>query len=148
MRELAQRAGVALATLHSVELGERREPRVVRATGAALGMRPTARVADARATALVPGGEDFVHAAMGEFEARSLARPGVRVSIDEPYQHYQFAGRADVLAWDDENLLHIENRTASQPAGGRRLVQRQATVPRGSITEPTSVRAAGGASPT
>ncbi|MEP7158833.1 MAG: hypothetical protein ABI797_05360, partial [Chloroflexota bacterium] len=32
---------------------------------------------------------------------------------DEPYQHYQFAGRADVVAWDLETLalLHIENRT-------------------------------------
>jgi hypothetical protein len=33
--------------------------------------------------------------------------------MDEPYQHYQFAGRADVVAWDRERraLLHIENRT-------------------------------------
>ena len=35
------------------------------------------------------------------------------VGIDEPYQHYQFAGRADMVAWDlgRAALLHIENRT-------------------------------------
>jgi hypothetical protein len=48
---------------------------------------------------------------MGELEARALARPGRTIAIDEPYQHYQFAGRADLLAWDNRNLLHIENRT-------------------------------------
>lgn len=50
---------------------------------------------------------------MGEFEARHLRALGFSVGIDEPYQHYQFAGRADVLAWDVERraLLHIENRT-------------------------------------
>ncbi len=69
-----------------------------------------------------------MHSAMGELEARMLARPGVRVSIDEPYQHYQFAGRADVLAWDDENLLHIENRTRFpnlQEAAGAYNAKRQ-----------------------
>jgi hypothetical protein len=33
--------------------------------------------------------------------------------MDEPYQHYQFSGRADLVAWnlDAAALLHIENRT-------------------------------------
>ncbi len=69
-----------------------------------------------------------MHAAMGELEARALQRPGVRISIDEPYQHYQFAGRADVVAWDDENLLHIENRTRFpnlQEAAGSYNAKRQ-----------------------
>ena len=50
---------------------------------------------------------------MGEMLAARLAGHGFPVSIDEPYQHYQFAGRADVLAWDLEAraLLHVENRT-------------------------------------
>ena len=48
---------------------------------------------------------------MGEVEARALAGRDRTIAIDEPYQHYQFAGRADVLAWDAANLLHIENRT-------------------------------------
>src|SRR5919197_1196770 len=57
--------------------------------------------------------EDFVHAAMGELEARHFRGMGFQVAIDEPYQHYQFAGRADVVAWDLERrtLLHLENRT-------------------------------------
>jgi hypothetical protein len=56
---------------------------------------------------------DLVHSFMGEFEASQLRRNGIPVGIDEPYQHYQFAGRADVIAWDlsDRALLHIENRT-------------------------------------
>ena len=51
---------------------------------------------------------------MGEFEVRLLAAHGFHVAVDEPYQHYQFAGRADVVAWDLESLalLHLENRTA------------------------------------
>ena len=57
--------------------------------------------------------EDFVHAAMAELQARRLRADGLEVAIDEPYQHYQFAGRADVVAWDRTSraLLHIENRT-------------------------------------
>ncbi len=50
---------------------------------------------------------------MGEVEARWLAAHGYQLAIDHPYQHYQFAGRADVLAWTRQPLalLHIENRT-------------------------------------
>ena len=65
---------------------------------------------------------------MGEIEARALARPERTIAIDEPYQHYQFAGRADVLAWDAENLLHIENRTRFpniQEAAGAYNAKRQ-----------------------
>ena len=50
---------------------------------------------------------------MGECEAAHLASVGVTLAIDEPYQHFQFAGRADVLAWnlDERRLLHIENKS-------------------------------------
>jgi hypothetical protein len=50
---------------------------------------------------------------MGELEIAHLRGRGHGVGVDEPYQHYQFAGRADVVAWDLERraLLHIENRT-------------------------------------
>jgi hypothetical protein len=50
---------------------------------------------------------------MGELEAATLRRHGFDVAIDEPYQHFQFAGRADVVAWDTTRraLLHLENRT-------------------------------------
>lgn len=56
---------------------------------------------------------DVVHSAMGEFEAGKL-RPLVDgLGLDEPYQHFQFAGRADLVAWivDSAALLHLENRT-------------------------------------
>lgn len=50
---------------------------------------------------------------MGELEARHLRKVGIPTGIDEPYQHYQFAGRADLVAWDvaARAFLHIENRT-------------------------------------
>ena len=50
---------------------------------------------------------------MGEYEASHLRALGFKVGIDEPYQHYQFAGRADLVAWDVDAraFLHIENGT-------------------------------------
>jgi len=56
---------------------------------------------------------DPVHSAVGELESGHLRKLGFPVAIDEPYQHFQFAGRADVIAWDvaARALLHIENRT-------------------------------------
>lgn len=56
---------------------------------------------------------DPVHAAMGEVEAGHLRDRGYGVGIDEPFQHYQFAGRADLVAWSLEGraLLHVENKT-------------------------------------
>ena len=56
---------------------------------------------------------DLVRAAMGELEARWLGRRGHEVAIDLPFQHSQFAGRADALSWtrNPAALPHIENRT-------------------------------------
>ena len=56
---------------------------------------------------------DLVHAAMGELEAARLRAHQFRVAIDEPYQHFQFAGRGDVVSGISKRraLLHIENRT-------------------------------------
>lgn len=50
---------------------------------------------------------------MGEIEAAHLRGLGFEVRLDEPFQHYQFAGRGDLVAWSLEHaaLLHIENRT-------------------------------------
>jgi hypothetical protein len=50
---------------------------------------------------------------MGEAQTAHLRKLGFEVGLDEPSQHYQFAGRADVIAWSVERaaLLHIENRT-------------------------------------
>lgn len=56
---------------------------------------------------------DPVHAAMGEVEAAHFRQLGYEVHVDEPYQHYQFSGRADVTVIDrpQRAFLHIENRT-------------------------------------
>ncbi len=120
LRELAARAGVGLGVAHDVEAGSVLTMESYARLATALGLRPSLDLVDPRGHALgrdargAPNARqagDFVHAAMGEVEARALARAGRTMAIDEPYQHYQFAGRADVLSWDQENLLHIENRT-------------------------------------
>jgi hypothetical protein len=56
---------------------------------------------------------DPVHAAMGDAEAAHLRALGIEVSLDEPYQHYQFAGRADLVGVDRGRaaLLHLENKS-------------------------------------
>ena len=56
---------------------------------------------------------DLVHAAMGEFEVAHFRPFGFPLALDEPYQHFHFAGRADLIAWEVEQraLLHIENWT-------------------------------------
>jgi transcriptional regulator with XRE-family HTH domain len=131
MSDLADRAGVAIGVVHRVEAGDTASLESYARLGVALGMRSTLEFADVRQRrrgASIDASADFVHSAMGELEARMLAQPGVRVSLDEPYQHYQFAGRADVLAWDQENLLHIENRTRFpnlQEAAGAYNAKRQ-----------------------
>jgi hypothetical protein len=51
---------------------------------------------------------------MGEMEAAHFRGLGYEVQLDEPFQHFHFAGRGDVVAWSIEAaaLLHIENKTA------------------------------------
>jgi hypothetical protein len=144
MREVANRAGVALAVLHGIESGETASLESYARVATALGPRPTLGLAGNHARRSSGTGEDLVHAAMGELEARALARPGIHVSIDEPYQHYQFAGRADVIAWDDENLLHVENRTQFpnlQEAAGSYNAKRQYLAP--SIAQRFNIRLRG-----
>ncbi|MEO5965857.1 MAG: helix-turn-helix transcriptional regulator [Candidatus Limnocylindrales bacterium] len=132
LRDLADRAGVALAVVHGIEAGDAASLESYARVATALGRRPSLTFTDARGRTAEPrarsDAEDFVHAAMGELEAGALAGPGRTLAIDEPYQHYQFAGRADVLAWDRENLLHIENRTRFpnvQEAAGAYNAKRQ-----------------------
>ena len=50
--------------------------------------------------AVVSRAVDHLHSAMAELVAAHLRGLGCSVAIDEPYQHYQYAGRGDVLAWD------------------------------------------------
>jgi hypothetical protein len=50
---------------------------------------------------------------MGELEAGHLRRFELSLMLDEPYQHFHYSGRADLLAVDLRlrALLHLENRT-------------------------------------
>ena len=108
-RRLAEKARLSPASINALESGRRLSldayARVAVALGLPLEFVVERRPARPRA--------DVVHAAMGEHQARRLQATGAQVAIDHPYQHYQFAGRADVLAWrtDRAALLHIENRT-------------------------------------
>jgi transcriptional regulator with XRE-family HTH domain len=113
--ELADRAGLSRDLIYRIEAGRPASTDAAARVAVALGRRLGLQLVDPRRR---PGGErelqrDVVHSAMGEFEARHLRALGLSVGIDEPYQHYQFAGRADGVAWDLERraLLHIENRT-------------------------------------
>lgn len=118
--------------VHAVEAGSTAGLESYARIAVALGLRPSLAFQDERARTAGPnprrGGEDFVHAAMGELEAAALSRPGRSIGIDEPYQHFQFAGRADVLACEGRDLLHIENRTQFpnvQEAAGSYNAKRQ-----------------------
>ena len=99
--------------VHAVEHGSPASLETYAAIAVALDLEPRLALIDPRKRATATRAEDPVHAAMGEMIAARLATHGFTVAIDEPYQHFQFAGRADVLAWDlsSRSLLHVENRT-------------------------------------
>ena len=113
LSDLASRAGISRTHIQWIESGHPASLEAYVRLGRALGLRLEADLHDPRRRATHVREEDPVHAAMGEAFARPLLSTKVTVAIDEPYQHYQFAGRADVLAWSVERraLLHIENRT-------------------------------------
>jgi transcriptional regulator with XRE-family HTH domain len=111
-RDVAGRARVSLASVSAVEAGRRASLDVYARVATALGLDLALQVG-ARRGERIRAGQDLVHAAMGEVEAKLIDGHGYQVAIDHPYQHYQFAGRADLLAWSASRraLLHIENRT-------------------------------------
>jgi transcriptional regulator with XRE-family HTH domain len=111
---LVSRAGVSRSVLYEVEAGRSRSLEAVVRVATALGLRLDPVLMDPRKRPeRLKRAADPVHSFMGEFEARGLRVLGYGIGLDEPYQHYQFAGRADLVAWDvkDRALLHIENRT-------------------------------------
>lgn len=112
LTELACRAGVSLSMVHGVESGEPATVGGYARLATALGSRPSFSI-HTRARRDSEPDADPVHAAMGELEAGHLRVSGHEIRLDEPYQHYQFAGRADVVAIDRVRcaLLHVENRT-------------------------------------
>lgn len=113
LRELADRADISVAFLHAIEHGNQASLVTYAALAAALDLQPILDFADPRKRGRTGPSVDPVHAAMGTSLAHRLAASGGSVAIDEPYQHYQFAGRADLVAWDPDRsaLLHVENRT-------------------------------------
>jgi transcriptional regulator with XRE-family HTH domain len=110
--QLAARAGMSVAAVHRIEAGAASTLGGYARLGVALGLDARFALAHERASAAIRDA-DAVHAAMGEVEARRLRGHAYEVLLDEPYQHYQFAGRADLVAVDRVRraLLHIENRT-------------------------------------
>jgi transcriptional regulator with XRE-family HTH domain len=113
IRDLAQRAGLSPSMVAWTETGNPAGLATYIRLTEALDLQLELQVVDPRARGRTGRPEDPVHAAMGELEARNLSAHGFRIALDEPFQHYQFAGRADLLAYDLDRraLLHIENRT-------------------------------------
>jgi transcriptional regulator with XRE-family HTH domain len=111
LRELASRAGLSPAAVQHIETGGHGSIESYARLGVALALKLEFRGIDPRRRAA--GTSDTVHSLMGEVEAAHLRQFGPRILIDEPYQHYQFAGRADLVAVlpHERALLHIENRT-------------------------------------
>jgi transcriptional regulator with XRE-family HTH domain len=113
LHDVAVRAGVATTVVQRIEAGQIASLESYVRVAVALGLRPELLMADGRAKRMARSHADLVHSAIGEAIAARMAGHGFGVAIDEPYQHYQFAGRADLLAWDLDRraLLHVENRT-------------------------------------
>lgn len=111
--ELGDAAGLSFSAVHAVESGRVASLDTYLRLARALHLRPQFELLDPRRREPLLRKEDPVHAAMGESQAARLLGLGFEVRIDEPFQHYQFAGRGDVVAWSTERgaLLHIENRT-------------------------------------
>jgi transcriptional regulator with XRE-family HTH domain len=109
---LAEKAGVSRSLLVWVEAGHVPSLETYGRLADALGLRLEIDLVDPRRSKQVRA-QDPVHAAIGEWLVRLLRPLRYSIAIDEPYQHYQFAGRADVIAWrlDPPTLLHVENRT-------------------------------------
>ncbi len=114
MRTLAARAAVSSSTIHKIENGARASIGMYVRVAKALDREFACQLVDPTGRRdAVRDDADIVHAAMGELEVATLRSHGFRTGLDEPWQHYHFAGRADVLGWDTalSALLRIENRT-------------------------------------
>jgi transcriptional regulator with XRE-family HTH domain len=114
LRDLADLAAVSLGTAQNAEAGRVCSLETYTRLADALRLRAEFALADPRRREpLTRRAVDPVHAAMGEAEAAHFRGLGFRVGMDEPFQHFQFAGRGDVGVCSVERraLLHIENRT-------------------------------------
>jgi transcriptional regulator with XRE-family HTH domain len=113
-KQLADRAGVSRALVYRVERGEPSTFETYARLGAALGLRLDASLEEPRTRSRPPRAQDPVHAAIVEMLAARYAGQGRVGAADEPFQHFQFAGRADVTVVDPAgpDLLHHEVKTA------------------------------------
>jgi transcriptional regulator with XRE-family HTH domain len=113
LRQLAERSGRSAGFIHAVEEGDEASFSSYAAIAEALDLQPVFELVDPRRHGRAVASADPVHAAMGTALASRFTPFRYPVALDEPYQHYQFAGRADLVAWDLERaaLLHVENRT-------------------------------------
>jgi transcriptional regulator with XRE-family HTH domain len=111
--QVATAAGLSFSAVQAVESGRVASLDTYVRLARALRLQPSFEFLDPRRREASPRREDPVHAAMGEAEAARLQSLGYEVRMDEPFQHYQFAGRGDVVAWSVEraSMMHIENRT-------------------------------------
>jgi transcriptional regulator with XRE-family HTH domain len=98
LADLATRAGVSPSMIHGIEAGEPATLEGYARIAVALEIEPEFTFAARRSTAVVRDA-DPVHAAMGEVEAQQFGGHAFPVRLDEPYQHDQFAGRADLVAF-------------------------------------------------
>ena len=117
--QLAERAGVSRALVYRVERGEPTTLETYARLGTALGLRLEASLGDPRTRGRSPRAEDPVHAAIVEMLASRYAIQGRTVTADDPFQHYQFAGRADLAVIDPTgpDLLHHEVKSAIPNVG-------------------------------
>lgn len=114
IRELAALSGLGKSTIQEIESGDSGSVESYVRLAHALGLRPEFDLVDLRRRDGYAARQvDLVHAALVEAQAEHFRRLGFNVRLDEPYQHYQFAGRADLVAWsrDAAALLHIEDKT-------------------------------------
>jgi len=111
---LADEAGVSRTLVYLVERGEPTTFETYVRLGAALGLRVDLAFEDPRAKGRQVRSQDPVHAAIVEQLAARYAAQARLVAVDEPFQHYQFAGRADLAVVDPAgpDLLHHEVKTA------------------------------------
>jgi transcriptional regulator with XRE-family HTH domain len=116
---LATEAGVSRSLVYLVERGEPTTIETYARLGSALGLPLEANLEDPRTGTYTRRAEDPVHAAIVETLAARYAGQGRIVAADEPFHHYQFAGRADVTAVDPAgpDLIHHEVKTAIPNVG-------------------------------
>jgi transcriptional regulator with XRE-family HTH domain len=114
LEAVAELSGLGRSTVHRIDSGDIGSVESYVRISTALSLKPELLFEGRRSTRQASRqNADLVHAAMGELEAAHFGGFGFAIALDEPYQHYQFAGRADFLAWDLDRraLLHVENRT-------------------------------------